>query len=53
MVCLEEDVRMFVDAWAIDVEYFKAADVTDGVVKEVEFESAHVRGVVDAENKEC
>lgn len=39
VVWLEEDVGMFVDVFIIEMESFKATDVIDDVVGEVELEN--------------
>lgn len=40
VVCLEEDLGMFIDAFVTEVESPEAADVVDDVIEEVEIESA-------------
>lgn len=38
-VCLEDDVRMFIEACVIEVDSAEAVDIMNDLVREVEFES--------------
>lgn len=47
MVCLEEDVGMFVNVWVTEGGFLKASEIIGDVVKEMGSEGAYLLRVVE------